>query len=272
MYAGAQAEYLRAREASGSSDTQRRFALLLAHIGACHHLLDIGCGWGQFLKLAQARVPEIWGVDESPHRVRDIQQYCPEAHVVVCRADRLELPSGYFDCVVTSQMLHEVKLTGGAPALAVVVGEIWRVLASGGRYLLLDHQDAGEGDVVARLPEGVLPRLRAFEARYRYYSASHEDLGDGLVRMRRRCLQDWLTKEWALDSPMESLEMNETHNAFSEDEVRRFLEQGGFSVEEWVPFAEVHQDLARVGGEFVAGVPWQRKFLAVSTKPGHSHP
>ena len=90
LYDRDKADFLREREASRESDNEAKFSLLLEHLGACRRLLDIGCGWGQFLRLAQDAVPEVWGVDESPDRLKDIERTCPKANVVVCRADRLE--------------------------------------------------------------------------------------------------------------------------------------------------------------------------------------
>jgi len=270
LYDADEAACLQRREAWWGRDNDEKFALLLPQIGACRRLVDIGCGWGQFLHAAQGCAEELWGVDESPDRVKDVAEACPQARVVVCRADALDLPDGYFDVAVTSQMLHEVRLFGAAGDEARTLGEIHRVLASGGRYFLLDHADAGEGETVVRLPDEVVRRLAEFEAKYRFYDATHEVTGEETLRLTRRCLQDYLTKDWALDTPMESMEMNETHNVFEREETVAVVQGAGFRVSDWIPFADIRDDLRRVGGELLEGEPWCRKFILVASKNGRS--
>ncbi len=265
LYGQDEAQALQRQEASRGRGDQK-LALLLEHLGPCRRLVDIGCGWGQFLQLAQERVAEVWGVDESPDRLRDIERACPRARAVICRADRLALPGAYFDVAVMSQMLHEVKLFGRAGELPAVLGEVRRILVGGGRYLLLDHLDAGPGEVVVRLPAARLHYLAQFERRYRYYPAGHALLGEGRIRLSRRCLQDFLTKEWSLSTAMEAMEMGETHNVFEQGDITRLVEVAGLAAREWLPFADIRDDLAQAGGELIEGEPWRRKFLLVAHK------
>jgi SAM-dependent methyltransferase len=267
LYGPAQSEALCEREEYWEQENRRKFDVLLENLDGCRRLVDIGCGWGQLLRMARRHhVPEVWGVDESPHRLSDTRATCPEARVVQCRADRLALPDDYFDVAVTSQMLHEVKLFGTPGELARVLGEIRRVLADGGRYLLLDHRDAGEGDVVVELPSAATAELAHFEREFKFCPARHEDAGAGAVRMSRRCLQDFLTKTWAFGGPMEGMEMNETHNVFDEAETVRLVESAGFDALDWVLFSDIRLELARVGGRLLDGEPWARKFLLIAQK------
>jgi len=264
LYGKPQADTLKVRETT--RDDSRKYRLLLDRLGPCRRLVDIGAGWGQFLALAQDRVEEVWAVDESPDRVRDIASACPQAKVVVCRADELRLPDGHFDVAVTSQVLHEVKLFGQPGELARSLREIARVLAPGGRHLMLDHLDAGDGDVVVELPPPQIESLRRFESKYEFYKASHEELAGGHVRLSRRCLQDFLTKDWSLGTAMESMEMRETHNVFRKDELAAQVREAGLVVQEWAEFSEIVTDLDRHGGRLVEGSPWRRKFLLTAVK------
>jgi len=247
-------------------DDSIKHGLLLDHLGACRRLVDVGAGWGQFLALAAERVEEIWAVDESPDRARDIHKACPKAKVVICRADRLELPDEYFDAAVTSQMLHEVKLFGEKGELEEALSEIHRVLTRGGRYLLLDHLDAGDGEVIVHFPADQLAKLHEFEDKYTFYKAAHAPAERGNIRISRRCLQDFLTKDWSLNSAMEEMEMNETHNVFEERATKDLVTSVGFDVREWIRFSDIAADLARHGGRLIEGTPWGRKFLLVAEK------
>jgi len=269
LYDREAAAFLQRREAGRAAGDDEKFALLLGELADCRRLVDIGCGWGQFLgKVAAARpdVTELWGVDESPDRAADVAAACPAARTVICRADRLDLPDAHFDVAVTSQMLHEVKLFGRPGQMAETLAEIRRVLAPGGRWLLLDHQDAGDGEAVVSMPAALTARLAEFESRFRFYDASHEQLPDGSIRISRRCLQDFLTKAWSLGSPMERMEMNETHNVFRRAETVGLLASAGFTVTRWLDFADIREDLARAGAELLSGTRWPRKFLVTATK------
>ncbi|HUS90442.1 MAG TPA: methyltransferase domain-containing protein [Phycisphaerae bacterium] len=267
LYGSDAAEALRRREASRAKDSDEKFALLLAAVragGRCRRLVDIGCGWGQFLAKVAEALPavELWGVDESPERLKDAAGACARARVVLCRADRLALPDAHFDVAVASQVLHELKLFGRPGELAGALAEARRVLVPGGRFLLLDHLDAGDGEVTVRLPPPARARLAEFERKFRCYEAAHEDLPGGAVRITRRCLQDFLTKDWSLGTAMEPMEMAETHNVFRREETEALLASRGLEVLAWQSFADIRADLRRAGGQLVEGAPWFRKFLS----------
>jgi ubiquinone/menaquinone biosynthesis C-methylase UbiE len=268
LYGAYEARSLQDREGFIEKQDQLRFPLLLENLGPCRRLVDIGCGWGHFLGLAQDRVPELWGVDESPDRIEDVKRSCPKAKMVICRADKLALPDAYFDVAVTSQMLHEVKLFGEEGELAKVLLEIRRILVKGGRYLLLDHLDAGEGEVVARLPDEKMEQLAEFEQKFKFYPARHERVEANVIRTSRHCLQDFLTKTWSLNTPMESMEMNETHNVFQKREAVELTESAGFAVRDWIVFSDIRDELKAAGGHLVEGQSWNRKFLLVATLEG----
>jgi ubiquinone/menaquinone biosynthesis C-methylase UbiE len=264
LYGKEQACALRKREEYFKIEQRKKFSLILDHLGDCRRLVDIGCGWGQFLQWASRQVGEVWGVDESSDRMRDSQKVCPAAKLVLCRADKLDLPDDYFDAVSTTQMLHEIKLFGGEGELDKVLREIYRVLAPGGRYFLLDHRDAGDGFVTVRLPEEKISQLLEYEGKYNYYPAVHEECGDGRIRISKRGLQDFLTKTWSLKTDMEEMEMNETHNVFEQTEISQRLESAGFTIETWIPFSDIREDLKSAGGELITGEPWLRKFLLIA--------
>ena len=122
------------------------------------------------------------------------------------------------------------------------------------------------GEATVKLPGERIKQLSEFEHKYKYYQAEYENIGDGVVRVPRRCLQDFLTKIWSLNSPMESMEMNETHNVFEQGEITRLVEDAGFSTDRWISFSDIRDDLKRIGGQLVAGEPWLRKFLLIAIK------
>jgi ubiquinone/menaquinone biosynthesis C-methylase UbiE len=267
LYGRDEADAMRGRDDYWAAENRAKWDLLLDNLGPCERLFDLGCGWGQFLREARGRVPELWGADESPDRLSDIKEACPEANVVTCRADKLDLPDGHFDVVVTSQILHEVVLFGTDKETEAVLSEIRRVLKDGGRWLLLDHLDPGPGQATVTLPPRAIEMLLEFERRFAAYRAVHRDIEDcGAVELPRRCLQDFLTKLWARGSAMEEMEMRETHCIFRRWETIAQAERAGFRVDRWILFSDIRADLERVGGKLVGSRPWFRKFLMAATK------
>ena len=266
LYDADRAAASRRREQWLLAEGDAKFPLLLERLGRCRRLVDLGCGWGQLLQMAAGQTQELWGVDESPQRLRDCARACPQARLVRCRVQKLDLPSGHFDAAVACQMLHEVVLFAGPADLRAALDEIRRVLTEGGRLLLLDHLDAGDGEVTVELPAEALAQLRRFEQEFRYRRAAHEALAGGGIRISRRDLQDFLTKAHWLGSAMESLEMDETHNVFRKRPTVAALEAAGLAVAEWVELADIRRDLAGFGAKLLEGRPWRRKFLAVAVR------
>ncbi len=266
LYGESEAEFFRKRAKSWDKQDLRKFDLMSNHLGGCKRLVEIGCGWGQFLGIASKQVDEVWGVDESVEMTKGIEENCPQAKLVVCRADNLDLPSEYFDIAVTSQMLHEVKLFGTLDELYKSLSEIRRVLALGGKYLLVDHLDAGDGNVDIFLPPEKVDLLQEFESKFEYYHAKHSVMAGDIIRIPKRTLQDFLTKDVFLNSAMEPMEMNETHNVFTRKETEEYLAAVGMEIEDWIEFMDISHDLMKKDSRFISGKPWMRKFLCVAVK------
>ena len=266
LYQKAQADFMRAREKAWDEKQTVKYQIILDNLGICSRLVDIGCGWGQFLQIAAEHVSEIWGVDESPERLHDIDKICPTAKIRICSADRMDLPDDYFDTAITSQMLHEVKLFGTETELSQILLEIRRILKNSGRYILVDHLDSGKGEVEVSLPEQTLALLKYFKEHYQYYKVNYQINSKGNIIISKRALQDFLTKIWSFDSPMQEIEMNETHNVFGRDETKKFLSETGLTVDRWIEFADIEDDLKRVGGRLINADSWNRKFLCRAVK------
>jgi ubiquinone/menaquinone biosynthesis C-methylase UbiE len=108
--------------------------------GAPMRILDLGCGTGE-MALAIARASQkvtLIGVDgdaevlkraDAKARADGIELELHEA-----LADRIPLPDGHVDCVVSTLMFHHLGPTAKRAALA----EAWRVLVPGGRLLVCD--------------------------------------------------------------------------------------------------------------------------------------
>lgn len=122
---------------------ERRFKSHLldrARLRPGHRLLDIGCGSGTLALEAIRREPSlasVVGVDVDPRMLDQAKKKLgPESRVRLLTADATQLCSleSGFDVVLTSLLLHHLRPDEKIMAL----GEVYRVLAPGGRLLLAD--------------------------------------------------------------------------------------------------------------------------------------
>ncbi|HYZ23934.1 MAG TPA: metalloregulator ArsR/SmtB family transcription factor [Rhodopila sp.] len=113
-------------------------------------LLDIGTGTGRVLELLAPRVRLGLGIDASKHMLALARARLsgPEfTHCTVRQADmyRLPLPDAAFDAVVLQMVLHHAEEPKD------VIAEAARVLAPGGRLLVIDLAEHGRTDLTEKL-------------------------------------------------------------------------------------------------------------------------
>ena len=117
---------------------------LLQDIGstsAGKSLLDLGCGTGKFLALAQAAGFEsVSGVDASPQMIATAKMTAPGAEVKMGAFETLPWPDQSFDQVTSIEALYY------SPEPQQVFEEVARVLKLGGRFdLIIDYYAESEG-------------------------------------------------------------------------------------------------------------------------------
>jgi SAM-dependent methyltransferase len=137
-------------------DWSRRHVLdapMLARVGqgTFEHALDLGCGEGRFCRLLRGRSIATVGVDPTATLIERARRLDPTGDYRVGRAEALELPDRSVDLVVAYLSLIDI------PDLAAAVGEVRRVLRSGGRFLIANLQSfntASIADGWTREPDG----------------------------------------------------------------------------------------------------------------------
>jgi len=272
LYSREEAHFLSARERQWTPHERQKVDVILSQLGGVDSILEIGCGSGQILKEVVKRVRYVVGVDESADRLQDAARVCRGAELIRARANELDFRER-FDAVITSQMLHEVKMFGRPEEMNEILLVIKRALKPEGRYLLLDHLDPGEGSVRIRVPGDTEALLLEFKSRFRYRPVLLRKLCEGRYEINKRDIQDFLTKTWSLNSPMEEMEMNETHASFSREEAETMVEGIGLSVDTFIPFTNIEGDF-RVHHATLEppARPWERKFLLVAVKHAEQEP
>ncbi|NCC24836.1 MAG: methyltransferase domain-containing protein [Deltaproteobacteria bacterium] len=122
------------REVLGDFDLAGRVAELAS---GCRSLVDLGCGPGTILKRLTGHCPLLIGVDSSPRMLERAGQVLgshPGVSLRIGDLEHLPLRDGEVGCAVMSLVLHHLDdpLT--------VIREVARVMAEGGRFVLIDFE------------------------------------------------------------------------------------------------------------------------------------
>lgn len=122
-------------------------------------ILDVGCGTGRLLRSAASVFPaaRLEGVDAAPSMIKQALASVPSGGPInfqVAVAEQLPFGGGEFDLVFSTMTFHHWESQSAG------IGEIARVLAPGGRWLLADFLARGFMRFVRRLF-----RLRRFPER-----------------------------------------------------------------------------------------------------------
>src|SRR5882757_7140626 len=116
----------------------------------CKRILDAGCGNGRYSKfiLKQADADAlITGFDLSQRMLKRARRRIPNPRVSLSSADltRLPYPDAFFDALVCGWVLEH--LPDPRPGLK----ELARVLAPGGKFLLMTTEDTLTGSMCSRM-------------------------------------------------------------------------------------------------------------------------
>lgn len=126
-------DYIRDR-----ANIQRRLAQVLARIERHEwkgRLLDVGCGLGFFVEVAQIHSWEAMGVELNEYAVAWARQHVSD-QVKHGTVETIDVPDNYFDCVTMFDVIEHL------PDPREELREIWRVLRPGG-LLVVVTPDAG---------------------------------------------------------------------------------------------------------------------------------
>jgi len=267
LYSGNEAGFLSWTQRLWRHHEDEKAKVILEHLGGAKSLLDVGCGPGQLLKRLAGKISRLVGVDESEEMLREAARNCPSAVLIHSKAEDIEF-HGEFDAAVMSQMLHEVKLFGTAEQIDGVLRAVWNALKPEGMFFLLDHLDPGEGKIAIRVLGRTEELLQEFKVKFRYRRVHLKELSQGVYEIEKRDLQDFVTKTWSFNSPMEDMEMNETHAPFDRKETEAIVRRAGFSPKQFIPLTNIKNDLKDHRIELKGKTsPWYRKFLLISSKP-----
>jgi len=112
-------------------------------------ILDVGCGTGRLLGLAEGRFPraKLVGVDAAIEMVRQAKSSNPGGAIGFqqAMAEELPFPDGSFDLVFSTMTFHHWSDQGRG------IAEVARVLTPGGRWLLAEFVASGFVGLIRRV-------------------------------------------------------------------------------------------------------------------------
>ncbi|MCI0399668.1 MAG: methyltransferase domain-containing protein [Chloroflexi bacterium] len=133
---------------AGREQKLRQAIVDLAHIQPGEKVLDVGCGTGTLAitaRLKSGPTVEIVGRDASPEMIARARQKAAKAGLEIDfqpgLVEAMEFPGDTFDVVLSSFMVHHLPGDLKSKAFA----EIYRVLKSGGRLLVVDFEPPQQG-------------------------------------------------------------------------------------------------------------------------------
>jgi ubiquinone/menaquinone biosynthesis C-methylase UbiE len=105
-----------------------RDLLEVGGIGSVSRVLEVGCGTGNYILALQSLTGcSCWGIDPSEQMLSRAGQRSGRVRFQLGKAERLDLPPGYFDLVFSVDVIHHVGDRLG------YFQEAYRVLRPGGR-------------------------------------------------------------------------------------------------------------------------------------------
>ena len=100
----------------------------------CSHILEIGCGTGEFSRLLAGRTERVLALDLSPQMIRlarESSKLYPNIDFITGDVMTYQLPDNGFDCIVTLTTLHHLPIE-------TTLRKIRKALKHGGIFICLD--------------------------------------------------------------------------------------------------------------------------------------
>jgi SAM-dependent methyltransferase len=129
---------LTVREQFGDIDIYLFDQILKGRFSSDMKILDAGCGGGRNLVYFLRQGYEVFGVDQNPQAVEHLQALAKtlapklsQDNFQISAIKKMPFPNEHFDAVISSAVLHFAE---NETRFYEMLGEMWRVLKSGGMF------------------------------------------------------------------------------------------------------------------------------------------
>lgn len=157
-----------------SHENQASTAISILNPGPGKRLLDVGCGGGHFLRLADENHIKTYGIDLSKTAIRTAKRVSPNSKLVIGDAEHLSFKSRYFDYVTCLGSLEHF------PDMGKSIKEMARVLKSNGTVCIYVPNKFFVGDIF-RKKQTHGQKLERFLS-YKEWKDTFENYGLEVVR------------------------------------------------------------------------------------------
>ncbi len=132
---------------------------LVERCPSARNILDVGCSVGMSTRAIQAVYPhaQVTGLDLSPYFLAIAQMQPSTISWVHAPAENTGLPDRCFDLISMSLVCHELP----QEATRQILGEMYRLLAPGGIFAIMDMNPQSE--VYRKMPPFILTLLKSTE-------------------------------------------------------------------------------------------------------------
>ncbi len=114
---------------------RRQRHAMAAQLAGATCALDLGCGAGHLaIAMAQAGIPEVWGLDPSPYLLKQAAARAPAIRWVQGVGEDARLPEAQFDAVGICFVLHEIPPT----YLRRLFAQLHRITRPGARLVVVE--------------------------------------------------------------------------------------------------------------------------------------
>lgn len=124
------------------------YPFLLKHLPLhCHHVLEIGCGIGEFARLVARRADHVLALDLSPQmiwRARELSTQYSNITFQIADVQTQQFEQGQFDAILSVATIHHLPL-------AEILVQMKNALAPGGTLAILDLYQAQAADLLLNL-------------------------------------------------------------------------------------------------------------------------
>jgi len=251
-------------------DREEIFSAVMAYISPnVSAILDLGCGIGSLTSRLSERFFSalIVGIDRSKYLLGKLQSR-RERNILTVLGDITDLPfeNGFFDLVLTVQVLHEILHFKGEPFLKKTLQNIYELLKNEGSFIIFDHANPGDAPISLELSEELLEKLCEFQSKFKPRRITYEDLGKGRIRIATRDFYDFVTKIWALNTELEEEEMSETHTSFTCQELMKLIRETRFEIVHTASLTPINRHLEYYGISLNSAVNLPNRHIILHAK------